>query len=268
MLSISGIFSVTFSVVFAFVADVTTDEDRSAAYGLVSIVCISVCWHPCSMSQATDGGFCAELSMVQWALFVKIQEEILVGVGVCQIIRHGETHTSQVMALCLTWQARHKNIWGKTPDKNKTQKQRWKERDSTSKQSWWARSGSGGFPQQHYPLHQSLYHRNVFLTTLRVCLPHPGISHLCCQPGHQSGTGGLSPRLVQRDSRHLDRHCCGAAGRPFHHGGRAGVVAGKTAASQLGVGHLVGKSRSLWGECGQRETSLTWCNQAMPAHLL
>ena len=43
MLSISGIFSVTFSVVFAFVADVTTDEDRSAAYGLVSIVCISVC---------------------------------------------------------------------------------------------------------------------------------------------------------------------------------------------------------------------------------
>ena len=94
MLSISGIFSVTFSVVFAFVADVTTDEDRSAAYGLVSIVCISVCWHPCSMSQATDGGFCAELSMVQWALFVKIQEEILVGVGVCQIIRHGETHTS------------------------------------------------------------------------------------------------------------------------------------------------------------------------------
>ena len=39
MLSISGIFSVTFSVVFAFVADVTTDEDRSAAYGLVSRVC-------------------------------------------------------------------------------------------------------------------------------------------------------------------------------------------------------------------------------------
>ncbi|KAL5016535.1 hypothetical protein ScPMuIL_006124 [Solemya velum] len=36
MLSISGIFSVTFSVVFAYVADVTTDEDRSQAYGLVS----------------------------------------------------------------------------------------------------------------------------------------------------------------------------------------------------------------------------------------
>ena len=36
MQSISGIFSVTFSVVFAFVADVTTDEDRSSAYGLVS----------------------------------------------------------------------------------------------------------------------------------------------------------------------------------------------------------------------------------------
>lgn len=36
MISISGIFSVTFSVVFAYVADVTTEEDRSAAYGLVS----------------------------------------------------------------------------------------------------------------------------------------------------------------------------------------------------------------------------------------
>ena len=64
MLSISGIFSVTFSVVFAFVADVTTDEDRSAAYGLVSIVCISVCLHPCSMSQATDGGSCTECGLV------------------------------------------------------------------------------------------------------------------------------------------------------------------------------------------------------------
>jgi len=35
LLSLSGIFSVTFSVVFAYVADVTTEEDRSAAYGLV-----------------------------------------------------------------------------------------------------------------------------------------------------------------------------------------------------------------------------------------
>ena len=36
ILSISGIFSVTFSIVFAYVADVTSDEDRSAAYGLVN----------------------------------------------------------------------------------------------------------------------------------------------------------------------------------------------------------------------------------------
>lgn len=36
MLSISGIFAVTFSVVFAYVADITTDEDRGQAYGLVS----------------------------------------------------------------------------------------------------------------------------------------------------------------------------------------------------------------------------------------
>ena len=37
MLSISGVFSVTFSVVFAYVADVTTEEDRSQAYGLVLV---------------------------------------------------------------------------------------------------------------------------------------------------------------------------------------------------------------------------------------
>ncbi|XP_065359171.1 hippocampus abundant transcript 1 protein isoform X4 [Calliphora vicina] len=36
MISISGIFAVTFSVVFAYVADVTTVEERSRAYGLVS----------------------------------------------------------------------------------------------------------------------------------------------------------------------------------------------------------------------------------------
>jgi len=36
ILSLSGVFSVTFSVVFAYVADITEQEDRSAAYGLVS----------------------------------------------------------------------------------------------------------------------------------------------------------------------------------------------------------------------------------------
>ena len=45
MLSISGVFSVTFSVVFAYVADVTTEEDRSQAYGLVCAMCNI----PCSM---------------------------------------------------------------------------------------------------------------------------------------------------------------------------------------------------------------------------
>ncbi len=35
-ISISGVFAVTFSVVFAYVADVTEEGDRSAAYGLVS----------------------------------------------------------------------------------------------------------------------------------------------------------------------------------------------------------------------------------------
>nr|XP_032812091.1 hippocampus abundant transcript 1 protein-like [Petromyzon marinus] len=36
VISISGIFSVTFSVVFAYVADVTAEHERSTAYGLVS----------------------------------------------------------------------------------------------------------------------------------------------------------------------------------------------------------------------------------------
>nr|CAG4639034.1 EOG090X033O [Daphnia magna] len=36
MISISGVFAVTFSVVFAYVADVTDESERSAAYGLVS----------------------------------------------------------------------------------------------------------------------------------------------------------------------------------------------------------------------------------------
>lgn len=36
MISMSGVFAVTFSVVFAYVADVTDEADRSAAYGLVS----------------------------------------------------------------------------------------------------------------------------------------------------------------------------------------------------------------------------------------
>jgi len=36
LISMSGVFAVTFSIVFAYVADVTTVEDRSAAYGLVS----------------------------------------------------------------------------------------------------------------------------------------------------------------------------------------------------------------------------------------
>lgn len=36
MISISGVFAVTFSIVFAYVADVTSEAERSRAYGLVS----------------------------------------------------------------------------------------------------------------------------------------------------------------------------------------------------------------------------------------
>ncbi|KAL8203401.1 UNVERIFIED_CONTAM: Hippocampus abundant transcript 1 protein [Gekko kuhli] len=34
MISVSGIFSVTFSVIFAYVADITQEHERSTAYGL------------------------------------------------------------------------------------------------------------------------------------------------------------------------------------------------------------------------------------------
>lgn len=38
MISISGLFAVTFSVVFAYVADVTDESNRTTAYGLVFII--------------------------------------------------------------------------------------------------------------------------------------------------------------------------------------------------------------------------------------
>lgn len=38
MISMSGAFSVTFSVIFAYVADVTDERERSTAYGLVRTV--------------------------------------------------------------------------------------------------------------------------------------------------------------------------------------------------------------------------------------
>ena len=36
VISVSGVFAVTFSVVFAYVADITQEHERSMAYGLVS----------------------------------------------------------------------------------------------------------------------------------------------------------------------------------------------------------------------------------------
>lgn len=37
VISVSGVFAVTFSVVFAYVADITQEHERSMAYGLVCI---------------------------------------------------------------------------------------------------------------------------------------------------------------------------------------------------------------------------------------
>lgn len=42
MISISGVFACTFSVVFAYVADVTEEHQRSPAYGLVRVHLIYV----------------------------------------------------------------------------------------------------------------------------------------------------------------------------------------------------------------------------------
>ena len=36
LISVSGVFSVTFSVIFAYVADITEEQERSTAYGLVT----------------------------------------------------------------------------------------------------------------------------------------------------------------------------------------------------------------------------------------
>lgn len=37
VISVSGVFAVTFSVVFAYVADITQEHERSMAYGLVCV---------------------------------------------------------------------------------------------------------------------------------------------------------------------------------------------------------------------------------------
>ena len=85
MISISGVFAVTFSVVFAYVADVTEESERSAAYGLVSTAHIIDCihWnnlhvsllffylrkgfgHICSFSGHVAGPWSLSGSSVQW----------------------------------------------------------------------------------------------------------------------------------------------------------------------------------------------------------
>ena len=38
MISVSGMFAVTFSIAFAYVADCTEESERSTAYGLVNIL--------------------------------------------------------------------------------------------------------------------------------------------------------------------------------------------------------------------------------------
>lgn len=52
MISVSGIFSVTFSVIFAYVADVTQERERITAYGLVRYV---------KLGKRSDYDLCIEL---------------------------------------------------------------------------------------------------------------------------------------------------------------------------------------------------------------
>ena len=39
--ALSGMFAVTFSIVFAYVADCTTESERSCSYGLVSMITLT-----------------------------------------------------------------------------------------------------------------------------------------------------------------------------------------------------------------------------------
>ena len=43
LLSISGVGSVTYSIIFAYVADITDEANRSSAYGLVKMLFLVVC---------------------------------------------------------------------------------------------------------------------------------------------------------------------------------------------------------------------------------
>lgn len=45
LISVSGIFAVTFSVIFAYVADITEEHERSAAYGKVTTAPVGVTGH-------------------------------------------------------------------------------------------------------------------------------------------------------------------------------------------------------------------------------
>lgn len=58
VISVSGVFAVTFSVVFAYVADITQEHERSMAYGLVCIF-TSSCSVLCLLQNALYcGPFC------------------------------------------------------------------------------------------------------------------------------------------------------------------------------------------------------------------
>lgn len=52
MISVSGIFSVTFSVIFAYVADVTQEHERITAYGRVRYT---------KLEKRSDYNLCIEL---------------------------------------------------------------------------------------------------------------------------------------------------------------------------------------------------------------
>ncbi|XP_015264585.1 PREDICTED: hippocampus abundant transcript-like protein 1 [Gekko japonicus] len=78
MISVSGIFSVTFSVIFAYVADITQEHERSTAYGLVSATFAA--------SLVTSPAIGAHLSAIYGDSLVVLVATIVAIIDICFIL--------------------------------------------------------------------------------------------------------------------------------------------------------------------------------------
>uniref|UniRef100_A0ACB8EQW1 Hippocampus abundant transcript-like protein 1 n=1 Tax=Sphaerodactylus townsendi TaxID=933632 RepID=A0ACB8EQW1_9SAUR len=78
MISVSGIFSVTFSVIFAYVADITQEHERSTAYGLVSATFAA--------SLVTSPAIGAHLSAIYGDSLVVLVATVVAIIDICFIL--------------------------------------------------------------------------------------------------------------------------------------------------------------------------------------